>query len=246
MKQYKKCYELKNAAKDKLDGKYSLAVLVCFMSVSIEYAVSFLIGEFLPSPIRASGISISAYVINGAFSLALNWVLGVMRLGTALFFLNAACGRPYKLSDLFYGYKNDSTRALIVSGAYALLNAVCQMPSLYLTQAFLYTFDKTLAIAALIASIVGLCVLLPVSAGISLSFYLLLDFPGKSAQEVLSLSFRIMRGHKRRWLYMVFSFIPLIVLCVCSINIGFLWLMPYMQMTYVCFFLDVMKPKEAA
>ena len=246
MKQYKKCYELKNTAKDKLDGKYLLAVTICFMSVAVESLVSFLIGGILPNPIRVTGVSIPAYVVNGIFSLVLSWVLGVMRLGISLFFLNLACGGPYKLADLFYGYKNDSTRALIVSGVYTLLNAVCRMPGQYLTEAFLFTYDVRLIIAGLVAAIIGLCISLPVSAGISLSFYLLLDFPNKSAQEVLLLSFRIMKGHKRRWLYMTLSFLPLIILCALSIYIGFLWLMPYMQMTYACFFLDIMNPKETA
>lgn len=246
MKQYKKCYELKNTAKDKLDGKYFLAVTVCFMSVAVESMASLLIGGILPNPIRATGVSIPAYVVNGIFSLVLSWVLGVMRLGISLFFLNLACGRPYKLADLFYGYTNDSTRALIVSGVYTLLNAVCRMPGQYLAEAFLFTYDVRLIFAGLVTAIIGLCILLPVSAGISLSFYLLLDFPNKSAQEVLLLSFRIMKGHKRRWLYMTFSFLPLIILCAFSIYIGFLWLMPYMQMTYACFFLDVMNPKETA
>lgn len=246
MKQYKKCYELKNAAKDKLDGKYFLAVTVCFTSVVVEYAVSLLTGSVLPNPIRSTGVSVPAYVVNGIFSLVLSWVLGVMRLGTSLFFLNIACGLPYKLSDLFYGYKNDSTRALIVSGVYTLLSAVCQMPGQYLAQAFFYTHNGSLIIAGAAAAIIGLCILLPVSAGISLSFYLLLDFPNKSALEVLLLSFRIMKGHKRRWLYMTLSFLPLIILCILSIYIGFLWLMPYMQMTYACFFLDIMNPKETA
>lgn len=246
MKHYKKCYELKDIAKDKLDGKYFLAVTVCFMSVAVEYAVSLFIGSILPNPIRANGISVPAYVVNGIFSLALSWVLGVMRLGTSLFFLNAACGLQYKLTDLFYGYKNDSTRALIVSGVYTLLSAVCQMPGQYLTQAFFYTHNIRFIIAGAAASAMGLCILLPVSAGISLSFYLLLDFPNKSAQEILLLSLRIMNGHKRRWLYITLSFLPLIVLCLFSLNIGFLWLTPYMQMTYACFFLDIMNPKETA
>ena len=246
MKQYKKCYELKDIAKDKLDGKYFLAVTVCFMSVAVEYMVSFLIGNVLPNPVRSGSLSIPTYVINVIFSLVLNWVLGVMRLGSSLFFLNIACGFPYKLTDLFYGYKNDSTRALIISGVYTLLSAVCQMPGQYLTQAFFYTHDIRLIIAGAVASVIGLCVLLTVSAGISLSFYLLLDFPNKSAREVLLLSFRIMKGHKRRWLYITLSFLPLTVLCLLSINIGFLWLMPYMQMTYACFFLDIMNPKETA
>ena len=45
---------------------------------------------------------------------------------------------------------------------------------------------------------------------------------------------------------MTLSFLPLAILCILSIYIGFLWLTPYMQMTYACFFLDIMNPRETA
>lgn len=246
MKQYKKSYELKNTAKDRLDGKYSLAISVCLMSIVIEYIITMFVGEFLPSPIGSAGLSVPAYAFNIVFSLVLSWILGVMDLGAALFFLNVACGRPYRLADLFYGYKNDSSRALVVSGANTLLLAAYQLPCEYLMLQYQLTGAQGYLYALGIVAVVGLCILLPVSAGISLSFYLLLDFPDKPAGEVLSLSFRIMNGHKRRWVYMTLSFLPLALLCVCSLNIGFVWLMPYMRMTYACFFLDVMNPDETA
>lgn len=245
MKQYKKCYELKNAAKDKLDGKYIHAISICLFSALIERIVIYL-ARRMPTPFIGTGLIFPAYVFNAAFSLFFSWMLGVMQLGIALFFLNVACDRPYKLTDLFYGYRNDSSRALTVSGAFTLLNAAYQLPYDYLLTTYQLNQNPAFLYAGIIAGVVGLCIYLPVSAGISLSFYLLLDFPDKSAREVLALSFRIMKGHKRRWLYMVFSFLPMILLCICSVYIGFLWLMPYMRMTYACFFLDVMNPKETA
>lgn len=248
MKQYKKSYELKNTAKDMLDGKYSPAMSVCLLSIIIQYIVTRSVERlnFLPSPVSSSGFSIPAYAVSTVFYLALNWIFGVMQLGTALFFLNVACGRPYKLMDLFYGYRNDSSRALVVSGANTLLVAAYQLPCEYLLIQFQLTGDQGFLYAASAVAIVGLCILLPVAAGISLSFYLLLDFPDKPAGEVLSLSFRVMNGHKRRWMYMTLSFLPLAFLCVCSLNVGFFWLIPYMRMTYACFFLDVMNPKGTA
>lgn len=246
MKQYryKKCYELKNAAKDMLNGKYASAILICFFSFQIQYLLTGYTDAFLPSPELSTGVSIPIFVISVIISLVLDCVLGVMNLGIDLFFLNIACGRSYRLWDLFYGFVNDTSKALTVSGAYTLLSAVCQLPFQYLLIAYWYTGSREFAIAALISAVIGICIYLPVSAGLFLSFYLMLDFPEKSAKEILTLSFRLMSGNKKRWVYMVFSFVPMMLLCVCSFCIGFLWLVPYMKMTYACLFLDIMNPKE--
>ena len=40
------------------------------------------------------------------------------------------------------------------------------------------------------------------------------------------------------------GFLPPMLLCVLSLGIGFLWLEPYMQMTYTYFFLDLMNHRE--
>lgn len=241
MKQYKKSYELKNEAKDKLDGKYAPCIMICLSSVMFQYIVTLVISLYLPD---TNSFSLFTYIIQGIASLLIVWVMGVMRLGLNFFFLKAACGQPTMVSDLFYGYRNDFSKALSISGVYALLSAVCEMPFQLLAQRYLLSWDLSYAIPAVIAGILGLCVYFPVSAGLFLCFYLMLDFPDKSAQEIIALSLRLMKGSKRRILYITFSFIPLRILCICSLYIGFLWLMPYMQMTNACFFLDIMNPKE--
>lgn len=240
MKQYMKNYELKNAAKDKLEGKYGPAVLICFMNFLLTSGATLLLELFLPA-----GSSLPVYVIQTVATLILAWVLGVMGLGLDFFFLKAACGQPCAVSDLFYGYQNDFTKALTISGVYALLSVVCEVPFQYMAAEYFLTGSDATGIAALITGIIGLCIYMPVTAGLALSYYLMLDFPDKSAKEVLALSLRLMKGSKRRIIYMYLSFIPLILLCVCSLYIGFLWLIPYMRMTSVCFFLDIMNPKVA-
>ncbi len=243
MKPYKKTYELKNAAKDTLDGKYKTAVLLCFLSFLITEGVSGFVDLFLPPAMLPEGISIPACVIQCIASLLLSWVLGVLQLGVILFFLNMACGQPYQVNDLLYGYRHDSSKALVISGVLALVNAVCLMPYQLLLQAYWYTRSPQFLTAAVIALAIGACFYVPLSLGLSLSYYLMLDFPEKTAKETLALSLRIMRGHKKRLFYLECSFLPLIFLCVCTLFVGFLWLIPYMDMTFVCFYLDLMKPQ---
>lgn len=249
MKQYAKSYELKNRAKDMLGGKYGTAVLVTFLSALIPGAVrlfiNFFFSPFLPSAADVGNLSalIPAYLFSILLSLVSSIILGIFNVGIALFFLNMSCGQPYGVKDLFYGFKNDSGKALTLSGVSALLNAVFLYPSQYLLDYYLLTRQENWLYLAAIAMVIGYVIYIPIALSLSLVYYLMLDFPEKTAAEILRLSARVMKGHKRRFFYIQLSFLPLMLLCVCSIYIGFLWLMPYMYMTEACFFLDVMNPR---
>ena len=72
----------------------------------------------------------------------------------------------------------------------------------------------------------------------------MLDFPQNSGKETLKLCWRLMRGNRKRLFLLELGFLPLLLLCLLSFGIGFLWLEPYMHMTYTCFFLDMMNPKN--
>ena len=42
---------------------------------------------------------------------------------------------------------------------------------------------------------------------------------------------------------MELSFLPLMFLCVLTIYVGFIWLIPYLYMTKVQFYLNLMQPE---
>ena len=168
-----------------------------------------------------------------------------MNAGITLYFLNLACGQPAAIRDLFYGFRTDSKQFLVISAAMMLCQAVCLYPGQYLSQNYLTTWDIKWLLYALAAMTAGCCLYVPVSLGIAMSFYLMLDFPQNTGRETLALCWRIMRGQRKRLFILELGFLPLMLLCILSFGIGFLWLEPYMQMTYTCFFLDLMNPKEA-
>lgn len=252
MTQYKKFFELKNAAKDKLDGKYTGAVLIMVLNSLISNVVTLLIdsiGSATLDTVRLlSGSGAAHVIILVVFNLLLvlaNIICAVMEAGITLYFLNIACSRPSSVKDLFYGFQNDSKKTLAIATAIVLCRLICLWPFQYLAQALLRTRDLKWLLYAGIAFAAGLCIYAFVSLGIALSFYLLLDFPQYSAKEILALCWRTMRGQRRRLFLLEMSFLPLMLLCVLSFGIGFLWLEPYMQMTYTCFFLDLMNPAAA-
>ena len=251
MKRYKKNYELKNTAKDKLDGKYGGAVLIFFLSALISQITRLFISSIGAATMNtiyfSTGSESASTAVSFVFDLILlaaNVVLGVMNAGITLYFLNIACGQPYMVKDLFYGFRTDSSKILTIAGAMALCQTICLYPGQYLAQNYLATQDGTWLFYTLAAGIIGFCIYIPIYLSIGLSFYLMLDFPQYSAREILALCWRLMKGQRGRFFYLELSFLPLALLCLLSFGIGFLWLNPYMQMTYTYFFLDLMNPKE--
>jgi len=251
MKQYKKIYELKNAAKDKLDGKYKGAVLIIFLYTLIVGSVQLSINTIAVNTMNtiyfqsgSLGATIAVSIVFDLLLLAASIVLGVMNAGLALYFLKMACGQVFSVMDLFYGFRTDSTKILIIAGAMLLTRALCLWPSQYLLQAYLNTQEEKWFLYALVAVVLGLCIYLPVSLGIAMSFYLMLDFPQFSAQKTLSQCWHIMKGQRGRLFLLELSFLPMLLLGILSFGIGFLWIEPYMQMTYTYFFLDLMNPRE--
>jgi uncharacterized membrane protein len=48
-----------------------------------------------------------------------------------------------------------------------------------------------------------------------------------------------MKGNKRRYLYMLFSFIGMLLLVILSFGVAILWVQPYMNQTITLLYLDV-------
>lgn len=237
MNHYKSSTELKNLAKDKLTGKYGSAILVIFLVHVITFVVSNIISMVIPA-------TTAGFFLNLVVTLAVSAILGVFNAGTALFFLNAACGQPYSLNNLLYGFREQTNKCLAISSVLALVSFVCLTPYQIFTTFYLHTLSLNWMMAALLSMAVGMVIYVPISLALSQSFYLILDYPSLTAMETLKMSIRVMKGHKGRLFYIQVSFLPLMLLCVFTCCIGFLWVIPYMQMTSTFFFLDLMNPAK--
>ncbi len=254
MKQYAKRFELKNKAKDNLSGKFRSAILMCVLASVIPSIIqslaAMIFSSYMPSADNIDNPTAMtySYVFSMALSLLVSIIVGVFEIGLMLFFLNIACDQPYSLKDLYFGFgfQSDVKKALTISGVLTLLSAVSFYPYQYLIEYFVLTAKMSYLIAGAVAFVIGWCIYVPCMLQLAIVIFLFLDYPEKSAMELLKLSARLMRGHKKRYLLLQLSFLPLMLLCVLSFNIGFLWLMPYVYMTEVYFFLDLMNPKEVA
>ena len=235
-RKYQTSAQLKERARIQMTGNYGLAIA---MLVLVEVA-SF-VASALFSGMVSTG-SLAGYLISQGISYLLSALLGVTNVGIALFCLNIICGQPRKISDLIYGFRTQLDKSLLLSLFVSLFSVllvqVVQLPLFFLditkfsSLLILYTVMILAVIAYVYASLL-----------FSQVFYLLLDHPSLSTGEILRYSMRIMKGHKKRLLYIQLSFIPLYLLAFLTLGIGLLWVFPYQNMTAANFYLDLMNPQ---
>ena len=106
-------------------------------------------------------------------------------------------------------------------------------------------YGKTLGLYLLIALFTFLWMLLLIVPGIiaaisySLAFYILSDDPNIGVMEAIDKSKKMMYGYKWKYFCLCLRFIGWILLGFLSLGIGFLWIVPYMSISFAKFYDDV-------
>ena len=84
------------------------------------------------------------------------------------------------------------------------------------------------------------------SLSYSMVFFVKLDNPDMGAMDVLRKSKQIMSGHKMDDFVLGLSFLGWVILGVFTFGILYLWLIPYMQVTYANFYNSIKDENKAA
>lgn len=176
---------------------------------------------------QAAIITIVYYVISGAVSsfgtfsdapvTSLGWTLLALLLlplewGFSVLFLNKLRGERVDVGNLFDGYK-DFWRVfgtLLLSGVYTLL------------------WSLLLIIPGIIKSL-----------SYAMTPYILKDDPTASYDTAIIYSMRLMQGHKMDLFVLYVSLIGWFILSCLTLGIGFVFLVPYCQMSLARFYEEV-------
>ena len=225
---------LKQGARGIMIGKYRNAISILLASDLIINTISVLSAT--------SNDSYAGIAIGLAISFILVLLGTILNVGQCSFYLNVACGQKYEFSNLFTGFKVHPDKIIITQVIIQLLTVLPLLPAIGVMW---YSFK---AYNIIVVFLIG-CILLIIGAGLSWwiylrysqVYYLLLDFPDYSAKELLKMSWRLMKGHCGRLLYIQVSFLPLMLAGLVSLGIGFLLIKPYQYMTYTLFYLDLIQ-----
>ena len=213
-------------------GKYRNAISILLASDLIVSTLSLFT--------TTSSTSYVGIVIGFIISFILFLFGTILSVGQCSFYLNVACDGPYQFSDLFTGFKIHPDKTIITQLIIQLLTTLPLIPAMVVMIMVVYAEEMILLF------LLG-CVLLILGCGISWwislkysqVYYLLLDFPDYSAKELLKMSWKLMKGNVGRLLYLQVSFIPMTLAGLLSFGIGFLFVLPYQNMTYALFYLDL-------
>jgi uncharacterized membrane protein len=171
--------------------------------------VTFLIYTLLTSTSGSLRASDSLLTISATITLI---IVGPLALGAAIFSLSLARGKEARLEQIFLGFNNFSTAFI----TYLLI----------LVYVLLWTL--LLIIPGIIAAL-----------GYSMTFYILVDDPLIKPQDALRKSKSMMNGYKEKLFYLCLRFFLLSILCILTLGIGFLWLIPYFHVTMAKFYDDI-------
>jgi uncharacterized membrane protein len=142
---------------------------------------------------------------------------GPFQLGLIKFTLAISRSNEPRIEQLFEGF-NDFNRALIA----------------YLrTALFIFLWTLLLIVPGIIAAY-----------SYSMTFYILADDHSISAKEAMEKSKLMMDGRKMDLFLLSLSFIGWALLCILTLGIGFLWLIPYINVSVAKFYQDIKGEEE--
>ena len=224
-----KIAELKEAAKERSIDKYGSLILANIIIFLIQLIISGI------TTVGTSG-SIIFFVINLIINLIVNILLGVLVSGKAYLYMNLVYSQPIAASDIFFGLKQHPQKAVIIQSVFVLVDFFVSLPASVLLFMVQRTPTQSGYIAMILALIIGFIVNLYVSLVYSQSFFLLHDFPERSAKELLRSSRKLMQGNKCKLLALYLSFIPMYLFGILTLFVPLLWISVYRYASMAVFY----------
>ncbi len=234
--------EIRKKAREALQGKWGKGVGITSAYLALFFIMGVIIGMFKEGSIIAKILGIIELIVE--IPLTLGFVYSFIKLKRneeveAFDFIKLGFenfGRAWKLQ----------LRIVLKM----ILPIICLVVSISLFGTIILALvngngmTTPLFITAIIVYIIGIFYSVVIGLLYTLTFMVAYDNPEMSSLEVVNRSAQLMYGHRGDYFVLSLSFIGWAVLCVFSFGIGLLWLAPYMQTSYTCFYEEVLKLKE--
>lgn len=237
--------ELKKRAKRALIGRYGLCIgiqfiigIIVILSIFVQFPIFFLIwwdpGTFLEHIIILLILCLSGVV--------LFFLNGLVKLGVLKIYLDMSSGYPLNLSDLFFAFRNRPHRFLGYYVIWLLIDIIINIPFFLLYILAINTnYYHVMAVLLFLTYFITPIVKIIIHLHFSQSIFLLIDSPELGVFDSLKKSAVMMKGNKGGLFYLMLSFAGMFILGICSMYIGFLWIIPYIRSTLVEYYLDLKK-----
>lgn len=229
--------ELKSMAKGALLGQYGTPILAYLIIFAVSFVLNLLLLRLFPYYGLGSLGSILSYFL---CSLIMELLLSLLTVGLQILLLNMARGYSGNVGDVFFAFRNQPDKIILYQLCMVGIFLLCMLPSLaVLVLTAAYSELLFLRVICVLVFLVDIVFTVSTLLSYVLVPFLYGDEPELGTLDLLRRSKELMRGHRCRYFYLSVSFLGMTFLAFLSLFIGFLWVAPYMNMTYAQFYRNV-------
>lgn len=239
--------DIRKSAREALAGKWGKGALIVLAYFLFAFALGFVAGLVENIAFLSLIVEVATLVITIPVSF-----------GLIASFIKLKRGENVKAFDFFtYGFNNFG-RSWKIAGNILLKMWLPML--LYILATIVLTFLVSFGVVAstisssasfvVIASFIGLALfiasfvfLFVKSLSYSLTYLVAYDNEEMSGKEATEESQRLMAGNRGKHVLLQLSFIGWAILTIFTLYIGMLWLVPYMQVSMICFY-EALKDKK--
>ena len=233
MRQPKNSALIKATARERLLGKYGTLIGATLLYKAIEFFVN----NFVSLLIMPN--TTLTLIIFFVTTFLVSLLLSIFESGFAYLYMNVVYAQPVSVNDIFHGFKHHPDKALILQLPFSVLSVIISALVLYLRHLpAISDVSDPRFIGSFALLIMMLVIYLFVFLNLSQSYYILQDFPEKSALDILKMSIRIMKGNKFSLFLLALSFAPLYIFGIIALFIPLLWINVYLSASYAAFYQD--------
>lgn len=211
--------QLRQMARSSLAQKWGRAALLTFIYVVAIFAISFVL-EFL-------GIvgSIIDLIITPAISFGMTATfIKLSRNEETKYFSFLTEG--FKLLGKIWGVALQTFLKLLLPTILVIVLTI-------VSGALSVMDNAVLSLIVGVAHLASIIYLIPKSLLYVLTTYILYDEPTLSSKEIVEKSAILMNGNRKRYFFLSLSFIGWSILAAFTIGIGYLWLIPYIEIACI-------------
>ena len=248
---YRSSQDLKSQATGIMTGKFTGGVMITLSYIVWIYLISLsgsIITSFISKIPAFSQIDISIdadivyVVITTIITAFFSLLTGMFTCGLCLYFLKLTTGAHPMGSDLLYGFRENApkvfTLCLLINSPVLTLS----IPFNVLVELYSIFSDKNYLYLSICFACLSFFTAIYMHLTYGMSYYMMLDFPKYSPTQIMGITRKKMNSHRARLLSLEIRFIPLVLLGILSMGVGFLWIYPIFEESRALFFLNLMNP----
>ncbi len=244
----KKSKEIRAEARKKLLGNYGTVIgayiiyTVVLNMLSAPFGLISGLDSFLSFPLTGAVLSIP-------FSILLSFISLFFALGVNKISFDIAHDRNGVLSDIFFCFTHNP---LTVISA-CLWIFLCMLPAVILfsfgTGAYIFftvfSSSENSAVTGIyilaVVSVIYLIWITWIGLGASMTFFMYYEDQSIRARDLVSTSFKMMKGHKKQLFLLYLSYFGYYVLSLLSCGLALLWLNPNITVATALFYEELKK-----